>query len=69
MIFTEQSFRDFKTRYVFTIKYISTPSETYKLLLNIRIILSPDKIELLQKLIWKLPCRNIKVQPSKMKKH
>ena len=46
MIF--QSIRDFKTRYLLTIKHISTSRETLKLLLNIQIILSSIKIQLLQ---------------------
>ena len=39
-----QSIMDFKSRYTLTIKYISTSKETLKLLLNIRIILSSNKI-------------------------
>ena len=35
--------------HVMTMKYISTSKETLKLLLNIRVILSPSKIQLLQK--------------------
>ena len=46
MIF--QSIRDFKTRYLLTIKHISASRETLKLLLNIQIILSSIKIQLLQ---------------------
>ena len=46
MIF--QSIKDFKTRYLLTIKHISTSRETLKLLLNIQIILSSIKIQLLQ---------------------
>ena len=46
MIF--QSIKDFKTRYLLTIKHISTFRETLKLLLNIQIILSSIKIQLLQ---------------------
>ena len=42
-------FQNFKPRYVFPIKYISKTKETLKLLLNIRIILSFSKIQLLQK--------------------
>ena len=38
-----QSIRDFKTRYVLAIKYISALKETLKLLLNIRIILFSNK--------------------------
>ena len=44
-----QSIRALKTRLVLTIKYISISKETLKLLLNIRIILSSNKIQLLQK--------------------
>ena len=44
-----QSIRDFKTRYVLAIKYISACKETLKLLLNIRIILFSNKIQLLLK--------------------
>ena len=46
MIF--RSIKDFKTRYLLTIKHISTSRETLKLLLNIQIILSSIKIQLLQ---------------------
>ena len=44
-----QSIRDFKTRYVLIIKFVSTSEETLKPLLNIQIILSSNKIQLLQK--------------------
>ena len=43
------SIRDFKTRHVLTIKYISASKETLKLLLNNRIIPSSNKIQLSQK--------------------
>ena len=43
-----QSIKDFKTRYLLTMKHISTSRETLKLLLNIQIILSSNKIQLLQ---------------------
>ena len=43
-----QSIRDVKTRYVLTMKNISTSKETLELLFNIKIILSSN-IELLQK--------------------
>ena len=43
-----QSIKVFKTRHVFPIKDISTSKETLKLLLNIRIIPSSNKIKLLQ---------------------
>ena len=43
-----QSIKDFKTRYLLAMKYISTSRETLKFLLNIQIILSSNKIQLLQ---------------------
>ena len=43
-----QEFQNLKSRYVLAIKYISKFKETLKLLLNIRIILSSKKIQLLQ---------------------
>ena len=47
-----QSIKDFKARYVFTTRYISTCKETLiKLLLNIRIFLSSNKIQLSEKKI------------------
>ena len=42
-----QSIRDFKTPYVMTIKYIPTSKETLKLLLNILIIRTSNKMQLL----------------------
>ena len=42
-------YQGFKPRYVLTIKFISKSKETFKLLLNIGIILSSHKIQLLQK--------------------
>ena len=44
-----QGFLNLKPRYVMTIKYISKSKETLKLLLNIRIFLSSNKVQLLQK--------------------
>ena len=44
-----QSIRDFKTCYVLVIKYISTSKKALKLLLNIQVSLSLNKIQLLQK--------------------
>ena len=44
-----QGFRNFKPRYVLTMKCISKSKETLKLLLNIQINLSSNKIQLLQK--------------------
>ena len=49
-----QRIRDFKTRYLVPMKkmyekYISTARETFKLSLNIRIILSFNKLQLLPK--------------------
>ena len=44
-----QEFQNFKPRYVLVIKCISKSKETLKLLLNVRIILSSNKIQLLQK--------------------
>ena len=44
-----QGFQSFKPRCVLAIKYISKSKETLKLLLNIRIILSSNQIQLLQK--------------------
>ena len=44
-----QSIRDFKTSYVLTIKFISTYKEAPKLLWNIQVVLSSNKIQLLQK--------------------
>ena len=44
-----QGFKNFKERYVFDIKCISESKETVKQLFNIRIILSFNKIQLLQK--------------------
>ena len=44
-----QSIRDFETHYVLTIKYISRSKETLKLLLNIRMILSSNKVQIIQK--------------------
>ena len=41
--------QNFKPRYVLTINYISKSKETLKLLLNIQIIVSSNKIQLLQK--------------------
>ena len=46
-----QSMKNFKTRYMLTIKYISKSKETLQLLLNTRIILSSNKIQQLQKQI------------------
>ena len=43
-----QSIKDFETRYLLTMKHFSTSRETLKLLLNIQIILSSNKIQLLQ---------------------
>ena len=42
-------FRKFKQCHVLTITYISKSKETIKVLLNIRIILSPNKNQLLRK--------------------
>ena len=44
-----QNIRDFKTRLVLTTKYISVSKETLKLLLNSRITLFSNNIQLLQK--------------------
>ena len=44
-----QSIRDFKTCYALVIKYISTSKKALKLLLNIQVSLSLNKIQLLQK--------------------
>ena len=44
-----QSIRDFKSYYLLTIEYILTFKHTLTLLLNIQVILSSDKIKLLQK--------------------
>ena len=44
-----QSIRDFKSYYLLTIEYILTFKQTLTLLLNIQVILSSDKIKLLQK--------------------
>ena len=45
-----QSISDLKTRYVLTIEnIISTSKETFKSLLNTRIIVSSNKTQLLQK--------------------
>ena len=44
-----QSIREFKTRYLVPMKCISTAKETFKLSLNIRIILSFNKLQLLTK--------------------
>ena len=47
--------RDFKTRLVLTMKYNSTSQKILKLLLNIQIVISSNKIRLLQKndlFIW-----------------
>ena len=41
--------RDFKTRFVLTMKFNSATEKILKLLLNIRIIISSNKIRLLQK--------------------
>ena len=47
-----RNIKDFKARYVFTIKYISTCKETLiKQLLSIRIFLSSSKIQLSEKKI------------------
>ena len=43
------SIRDFKTRFMLTIKYILISKETFKPLLNIRIILFSNKIQPLQR--------------------
>ena len=43
-----QSIKDFKTRYVLTMKNISTSKKTLELLFNIKIIVSSN-IQLLQK--------------------
>ena len=43
-----QSIKNFKTRFLLIMKHISTSRETLKLLLNIQIILSSNKIQLLQ---------------------
>lgn len=48
-IFTFQSTKDFKTRYVLTIKHISTVKENLKLLPNTRINLSSNRLQILQK--------------------
>ena len=44
-----RSSRNFKTRYVLAIKYISASNEILKLWLNIQIFLSSNKIQLLPK--------------------
>ena len=44
-----QGFQNSKRRYVLKIKQISKSKESLKLLLNIQIILSSNKIQLLQK--------------------
>ena len=44
-----QNIRDFKTRFVLTTKYISVSKETLKQLLNSRITLFSNNIQLLQK--------------------
>ena len=44
-----QGFQNLKSRYVLTIKYLSKSKETLKLLLNIQIVLSSNRIQLLQK--------------------
>ena len=43
-----QGFQNFKPPCMMTLKYISKSKETLKLLLNIRIIVSSNKIQLLQ---------------------
>ena len=40
-----QSMKNFKTRYVLEIKYISTSKEILKLLLNFPIVLSSNRVE------------------------
>ena len=44
-----QSIRDLKSRYALKIKYISSSKENLELLSNIRIILTSNKMQLLQK--------------------